>query len=193
MRIKLVVTSGRNAGKEIRIAKSKFIIGRAEDCHLRAHSETVSRHHCVIRTKEGTVSVRDFGSKNGTQLNGVTIDGLQELRDGDILKVGNLEFRVHVETAAAEEKPEPQPEQPAPETIAPHDDLDLDSWLNDTQTVGSDASSDDEATAAPRKDHKANDKSPGLVGVWNKENKKVSAATPRDAAADTLKHFFRRP
>ncbi|HEY2826217.1 MAG TPA: FHA domain-containing protein, partial [Pirellulales bacterium] len=102
MTIKLL--TGRNAGKEIKIPVSKFLIGRADDCHLRPHSDLVSRHHCVLLMEEGFCAVRDFGSRNGTLLNDEAIVGQRELRNGDRLKVGNLEFEVELTSSVGGKK-----------------------------------------------------------------------------------------
>ena len=101
MEVRLKVRSGKAAGQEIRLPGTKFIIGRAEDCHLRPNSDLVSRHHCAILCDEGFAVVREFGSKNGTYVNGNRIAGECELKTGDLLKVGPLEFEVAVTPLAA--------------------------------------------------------------------------------------------
>ncbi len=97
MQVKLKVTSGSNAGKEIKIPVAKFFIGRSEDCHLRAQSDLISRHHCAILLEEGQVTIRDLKSRNGTVVNGEKIVGDVHLKMGDKLKVGPLEFEVLVD------------------------------------------------------------------------------------------------
>ena len=94
MELKLKILEGRHAGQELKITKPKFLVGRAEDCHLRPNSEKISRHHCVIQLSEGMISVRDLGSKNGTLVNGERVIGEQELKNGDILEFGPLKFEV---------------------------------------------------------------------------------------------------
>ncbi|HTQ39367.1 MAG TPA: FHA domain-containing protein [Pirellulales bacterium] len=96
MELTLKLLTGRSAGKEIPITVSKFLIGRADDCHLRPHSETVSRHHCVLLVEEGFCAIRDFGSRNGTIVNEQKVVGQHELHNGDRIKVGNLEFEVEL-------------------------------------------------------------------------------------------------
>jgi predicted component of type VI protein secretion system len=96
MELTLKLLSGRSAGREIKITTNKFLIGRAEDCHLRPHSELVSRHHCAVIVEEGFCAVRDFGSKNGTFVNGERVVGQVELHNGDQLKVGVLDFEVQL-------------------------------------------------------------------------------------------------
>ena len=96
MELTLKLLSGRNAGKEIPVSANKFLIGRADDCHLRPHSDLVSRHHCVLMVEEGFCAIRDFGSRNGTYVNEERIVGQKELHNGDKVKVGVLEFEVEL-------------------------------------------------------------------------------------------------
>ena len=58
--------------------KQTLLVGRARDCAIRTSSHTVSRYHCLIEIADSTVIVRDFGSVNGTYLNGRKIGGLPE-------------------------------------------------------------------------------------------------------------------
>ena len=104
MHLKLKVTEGSNAGKEIIIDSSKFIIGRADDCNLRPHSDAISRRHCVIIKTEKAVGVRDLKSRNGTLVNGTKITGDKRLRNGDSLEVGPLKFEVVLESSKVEEE-----------------------------------------------------------------------------------------
>lgn len=97
MEVKLKVVGGPQAGKTIPLSKSKFLIGRSEECHLRPSSDMISRHHCALLIDEDFVEVRDFGSKNGTYVNGERISGVGDLNNGDHLKVGPLEFELVIE------------------------------------------------------------------------------------------------
>ena len=94
MELTLKLLSGRSAGQEVKVPVNKFLIGRADDCHLRPHSDLVSRHHCVLLIEEGFCALRDFGSKNGTLVNEERVVGQRELKTGDRVKVGVLEFEV---------------------------------------------------------------------------------------------------
>jgi pSer/pThr/pTyr-binding forkhead associated (FHA) protein len=135
MGIKLLVAGGKSAGRVVPVTVPKFFIGRAPDCHLRPGSHLVSRHHCVILIKKGGVAVRDFGSTNGTLVNGERIRGEQELKDGDRLTVGPLEFEVRLAADTCSRKPpglETVAVAPAPTTSSSTDDeLDISQWLGD--------------------------------------------------------------
>jgi len=95
MAVQLVVATGNRIGQIISVPVEKFIIGRADDCHLKARSAMISRYHCAILVGDEVV-VRDLGSKNGVRLNGKKISAEQKLENGDHLVVGPLEFYVHI-------------------------------------------------------------------------------------------------
>ena len=97
MDVRLKVVSGSNDGQEVAVPGPKFFVGRAEDCHLRPKSEMVSRHHCAIIIDGGTVVLRDFGSKNGSYVNGERVGAETVLSPGDELSVGPLRFEVVIE------------------------------------------------------------------------------------------------
>ena len=87
MEVKLIVIGGKHPGQVIPVPPPEFLIGRAEECHLRPQSDMVSRRHCAIMQEEGVVVVCDFDSKNGTYVNGQRLTARQELKPGDRLKV----------------------------------------------------------------------------------------------------------
>ncbi len=106
MDVKLKVLNGAHAGRQLPLKGPKFFIGRSEDCHLRPKSDLISRHHCVLLLDDDCVAVRDLGSRNGTMVNDERIAGEVELKTGDRLQVGPLEFEVMIAIA---EKPKKRP------------------------------------------------------------------------------------
>ena len=96
MNVQLVVAAGSRAGQVIPIVGDRFVIGRADDCNLKPRSELISRYHCEIFLEDGEVFVRDMGSKNGVFLNGSQITETHELKNGDALTIGPLEFFVNI-------------------------------------------------------------------------------------------------
>ena len=95
MEVQLVVAGGSKAGQMIPIQGPKFLIGRADDCHLKPRSELISRYHCAIISEDSYVAIRDLGSKNGVYLNGERVALENELKNGDKLSIGPLEFVVN--------------------------------------------------------------------------------------------------
>lgn len=104
MKIKLKVLKGSNAGTELKVPTPKCIIGRSEECHVRPKSEAISRRHCAIFVKEGNVFLRDFGSKNGTFVNGQRAAKDTLLKTGDQLQVGPLAFEILIDHALGGDK-----------------------------------------------------------------------------------------
>jgi len=137
--VKLLVRGGVNAGREIALPGPKFIVGRADDCHLRPNSDLVSRHHCVVLVDEDFVSVRDFGSKNGTHVNDERVVGECELTNGCILKIGPLEFDVRIKKAVEPKKKRPRVQSikeaaaRSAEGLAEADDVDISHWIDEEE------------------------------------------------------------
>jgi pSer/pThr/pTyr-binding forkhead associated (FHA) protein len=101
MQVKFKLLKGSHAGKEVKLPAPKCLIGRNDDCHLKPQSEAVSRRHCVILTTDAEVMIRDLNSRNGTYVNGEKITGDTVLLNGDLVKVGPLEFEMLIEHTAA--------------------------------------------------------------------------------------------
>lgn len=125
MAAKLIVASGKSAGRSITLKHGKLLIGRAEECDIRPLGEEVSRRHCVMVEEAGAVTVEDLKSRNGTYVNGVKITAKVTVADGDIVRVGPLELKV---SCAA-------PPAAAPAAAAPMDEVSR--WLMaDDEPVG---------------------------------------------------------
>src|SRR5262245_59341902 len=105
----IVLTPGKMEGKTIPVRLPEFLIGRDPQCHLRPASPLINKRHCALLNCENRVFVRDFGTPNGTLINGNPIKGETSLANGDRLKVGPLEFRVVVETSVPGSKPTSPP------------------------------------------------------------------------------------
>lgn len=140
MEVRLKVLVGKSAGQELLIPGPKFFIGRAEDCQLRPRSDLISRHHCALLVEDGFLAIRDFGSKNGTLVNGERVAGERELKAGDKLTVGPLEFEVCVlATTVAKKRPKVESVKEAAARTAegPADSVDVTQWLTDKEKAGS--------------------------------------------------------
>ena len=134
MRVKLKVTKGAGAGKEIPVPVKKFFIGRGDDCHLRPKSEAISRHHCAIVSTDKQVAVRDFGSKNGTFVNDKRIENASILNAGDKLSIGPLHFEVLIEQSlGGGKRPKVRDMTDVAQRSAQSnpDEADISAWLDD--------------------------------------------------------------
>ncbi|HTG46618.1 MAG TPA: DUF3662 and FHA domain-containing protein [Actinomycetota bacterium] len=92
-RAELVVHEGGTT-RSVPIDKELLTIGRLPDCDIVLDDKGASRRHAQIRSQDGTVTVTDLGSTNGTQLNGERVAS-RALSDGDRITVGTtvIEFR----------------------------------------------------------------------------------------------------
>ena len=84
-----LVEGGRQL-RRIAVHPLPFRVGRLHGLSLYLASESVSKEHAEIESREGVLWVRDLGSKNGTFVRGRRISGPAELSDGDELCLGSL-------------------------------------------------------------------------------------------------------
>ncbi|MFE7112767.1 protein kinase [Streptomyces sp. NPDC057575] len=109
--------------------RTTCVLGRADDCSPRLPDDTshrtVSRHHCLLDINPPEIRIRDFGSRNGTYVNGLKIgqreDGQtaedsatlsfpeRDLADGDEIRIGSTVFRVDIRLDSRAAAPPPEP------------------------------------------------------------------------------------
>lgn len=133
-KVTLKVARGENQNEEfIFDERTTCIVGRAADCYPRLvvqqDPRLISRHHCLLDINPPDIRVRDFGSLNGTRVNGEVIGQRakhqtaeqgaalaypeRDLADGDEIQIHNTVFRVSIDlptvcNQCAAEIPEPQ-------------------------------------------------------------------------------------
>jgi pSer/pThr/pTyr-binding forkhead associated (FHA) protein len=168
--------------------------------------------------EEGRVLVRDCGSKNGTFVNGQRLERDHELKGGDRLQVGSLEFEVQLTVSVSGKKKSKvhNVHEAAARMVetAAGEEPDISDWLNDddgeedqapdtanlhdTKPVPIPAQTEpapQEPAPEKKKAHiselrPASRKPPTLFD--EEPEKKVTAESSRQAAADMLKQFFHR-
>jgi hypothetical protein len=105
MRLKLALSS---AGTDIEVNPTdrNMLIGRRDPVSRRkpdidledydGYRLGVSRKHAVVTLKDTELTLQDYGSANGTYLNGVRLPAHQahKIHDGDVVRLGRLELRV---------------------------------------------------------------------------------------------------
>lgn len=87
----LVFVSGPHKGSRVRLAGGVVRIGRDSSNDFAIREINASRHHAEVFPREGSYCIRDLGSTNGTQLNGVEIEEAT-LKPGDQIAIGESVF-----------------------------------------------------------------------------------------------------
>jgi sigma-B regulation protein RsbU (phosphoserine phosphatase) len=88
----LKLVKGGAVGQVIPLSGERILLGRHPSCQIVLDNAAVSRHHAQILENHGTYYLEDLRSRNGTQLNDVSIEGRIELHDGDQIHLCDYVF-----------------------------------------------------------------------------------------------------
>lgn len=87
-----LVRSGPSAAGETIPVGDIVTIGRASGNNVIVEDEQVSRNHALIRKENDDYLIIDLGSSNGTFVNGRSATSATQLRNNDVIRVGDSEF-----------------------------------------------------------------------------------------------------
>jgi pSer/pThr/pTyr-binding forkhead associated (FHA) protein len=107
------------AGRSVAVDPQGTLIGRDGTCHLALANHHISRRHAVVRLRDGQYEIEDFGSTNGTRLNGEPVTGTRALHDGDRLAFADVE--IDFQLGNARSTPSVRSRPPVDEAWHPHD------------------------------------------------------------------------
>ena len=79
-------------GRAHALTEEVTTIGRAVENEIVVSSKRISREHACVRREGWRAILEDMGSTNGTFLNEQRISEPMQLRDGDHIKVGDVQF-----------------------------------------------------------------------------------------------------
>lgn len=86
----------RGLDHDVVLQGDRAVAGRLASCEINLPDANTSREHAAFeRNPDGTWSIRDLGSTNGTILNGTRITSRQQLHDGDLIAIGVTELVFH--------------------------------------------------------------------------------------------------
>jgi len=88
----LVVYYGRYLGRRHALDKPEVVLGRSDAAAIQVDHESVSREHARVTVLGGTCRIADLRSTNGTWVNDKRVEDT-ELRDGDLVRVGQTVFK----------------------------------------------------------------------------------------------------
>jgi FHA domain len=97
----IVRSEGELHGRSIPLAAGELSIGRAAGNDLQLDDPFVSRHHAVVSRAGGELVIEDIGSSSGVVVNGELAIGSTVLRDGDRVRLGQVELELRRGAAPA--------------------------------------------------------------------------------------------
>lgn len=102
MQAYLVISQGSRWTDIFRLNKDvSVIVGRSSDNQIVVRDDRASRRHAEISLRKGAWTVRDLGSRNGTQVNGRTLVDEHLLAEGDLVVVAGCEMKFVLDLSQA--------------------------------------------------------------------------------------------
>jgi DNA-binding winged helix-turn-helix (wHTH) protein len=83
-------------GGRVRLDEGEHILGRDPDAEILLDSPGVSRRHARLTIRTDRAMIEDLGSKNGTFVGDVRVEGSRALGDGDTIGVGSVRLTFSV-------------------------------------------------------------------------------------------------
>ena len=104
----LICTSGALEGERFRVPDEGLGVGRSDENGIVIVNDGVSRFHARLQYDNGSLWLRDAGSRNGVFVNGGRVVGHRALKVGDVIAVADHTFAVRWD-----EEDQPTAESPA--------------------------------------------------------------------------------
>lgn len=105
--MKICFLNGVRSGELVELSGEEISLGREVDNDIIVETEGVSRYHAkLFKQSDGTWLLEDLESTNGCKVNKKLIDGDQILKEGDIINIGDQDFRVGEEKSKSKSKAE---------------------------------------------------------------------------------------
>lgn len=90
---KLIILSEQFRGRTFDLEKEMITVGRVDERDICIKDPTVSTLHCTLTLNEdGSLTVEDHNSTNGTRINNVPVQGTEILHNTDVLQIGGIEL-----------------------------------------------------------------------------------------------------
>jgi pSer/pThr/pTyr-binding forkhead associated (FHA) protein len=98
----------------VELEGDKILVGTSKDADIAIdHDPTVSRRHAILERVGATWSIQDYGSTNGTYVNGQREFGTCQLRDKDEIMLGRTRLIYRVQAVDPESSTEVVDSAPA--------------------------------------------------------------------------------
>jgi transcriptional regulator with GAF, ATPase, and Fis domain len=92
-RLRLVVLSGPDAGKEVELERGTYLVGKAPGCALTLTDVGVSRQHLELQVTSQGVIVKDLESTNGSYFGGARFTTVT-VGAGAVIAIGTTELKL---------------------------------------------------------------------------------------------------
>ena len=101
MKLNLVPSDPLALARQLELSSFPVVLGRGEAASVQLDDRWLSRTHCELRCEDGSLVVRDLGSKHGTFVNGQRVSETK-LEPGDVLGIGLCKFVAKLDSVAVE-------------------------------------------------------------------------------------------
>lgn len=108
---KLIIEDDEGKTTVYPLADGEISIGRREGNTIRLMERNVSRRHAKLLRNNGAVFVEDLDSYNGIRINGERISGRYEVKEGDLVEIGDYHLALQ-RSEVKEEVPATEVEVP---------------------------------------------------------------------------------
>ena len=119
-------------GVELRrapVGLGQFVIGRAPDCQIVVDHKQISRRHARLTIAEGSWTLEDLGSANGTKVDGEPVRSPTVVRAGQSIRMGSVSVELRPVAAEPAGGTVLPVAAAADEAAAPDAPVVLQSWL----------------------------------------------------------------
>ena len=117
-----IARPGADAATRLRAEDGAYLVGRGEGCRIRLPDPDVSERHALLVLRDGTATLQDLDSSNGTYVDGAPIDAPVTLAPSAVVQIGRALLRVFPAAAPAAEAAAPAETPPDPPPAAPLDE-----------------------------------------------------------------------
>ena len=87
-----IISGASNASSTFELKPGETTIGRHPECTIVVEAGAVSRFHAKVQGESDRFELSDSGSRNGTYLNGQLVSTPTVLKDGDRVRISEVEF-----------------------------------------------------------------------------------------------------
>lgn len=94
------ILQGPAPGRVMPIAGDGSVIGRGSSADLQVDDPKMSREHARLEPNDEGIRVIDLGSRNGTLVQGMAVDGQTEVEDGALIQCGQTLMRLQLRNSA---------------------------------------------------------------------------------------------